>query len=281
MRWLTSLVAVLSLGLASCASHQTLLEVQRPPLRNAIAFAVPPGHPFYQTVVVDYVSGMSQHSFLFSEANQAQFRPQLALLLEKSGMLAPTPIAARYGLQIEFVDLDGSSFGATFESRSRAIYRIVERRTGRVAFQKTVDSGFSARFVGLNERDAVALVSLGLLGNPFDVLKLSNYIAPGTWEGDGVERRALAREGDLAVSGYGDRDGFRRGQQADYQMMKQSVAKFVLALSEDQHIPIRVILPCLYNADIEAQKAELEARHIRWVEDDCRAYPQKARPIVY
>ena len=281
MRWLLSLLAVLSVGLASCASRTTMVELQRPPLHTGLAFAVPPGHPFYQTVVLDYVSGMSQHSFWFSEANQKQFRPQLDKMLRDSGMAAPTPIAARYGLQVAFVTLDGSAFGGTFESRSRAIYRIVERRTGKVAFQTTVDSGFSARFVGLDERDAVALVSLGFAGNPFDVLRLSNYIAPGTFNGDGLERRALAREGDLAVSGFGDRNGFRRGQQADYQMMKQSLAKFALALGEGQHIPVRVVLPCLYNADIEAQKAQLAERRILWVEDDCSQYPRKARPIVY
>nr|QQZ50866.1 hypothetical protein JKL49_06220 [Phenylobacterium glaciei] len=166
MRWLLSLVAVLSVGLASCASRQTMIELQRPPLKSGLAFAVPPGHPFYQTVTIDYVTGMSQHSFLFAEANQRQFRPKLARMLEDSGMLAPTPIAARYGLQVAFVDLNGSSIGGAFESRSRAIYRIVERRSGRVAFQTTVDAGFSARFVGLNERDAVALVRPIFQGDP-------------------------------------------------------------------------------------------------------------------
>lgn len=281
MRWLLSLVAVLSVGLASCASRQTMIELQRPPLKSGLAFAVPPGHPFYQTVTIDYVSGMSQHSFLFAEANQQQFRPKLARMLEDSGMLAPTPIAARYGLQVAFVDLDGSSIGGTFESRSRAIYRIVERRSGRVAFQTTVDAGFSARFIGLDERDAVALVRPIFQGDPFDIINLSNFIAPGNFEGGDAEWPAVAREGDLAVSGYGARSGFVRGQQADFQMMRQSIAKFVLALSDDQHLQMTVVLPCLYNADIEAQKAELAERRIRVVEDDCSRYPRKARPIVY
>lgn len=282
MRWLLGLVAVSSLGLASCASHQTALALQSPPVANALTFSVPPTHPLAHTVVLDYISGMSQHSFWFAEANQKAFRPQVEKLLVESGMMAPTPVAARYGLQIEFVDLKGSVFGTDFDSRSRAIYRIVDRRTGRVAFSSTVDAGFSARFVGLNEDDAVLAYSV--IGAPLvaaSIASPSNYIASPNTFGRNARVRAHAREGDLATQGFGARDGLTRAKQADFQMMKQSLAKFVLALSTQQRIPMTKILPCLDNPDIDREKADLARRGMRWTEDNCELYPAKPAPIVY
>lgn len=275
------LAAALCLGLSACASHRTMLDLQQAPVPNAQLFTVPPGHPLYHTVVIDHISGMSYHSFWFAEANQNVFRPQLQKLLDDSGMAAPTPISARYGLQVEFSMLRTSPVGITLESRSRAIYRIIDRRTGRAVFQGPITADFRAKMVGLVEDDAV---EARLTGNGVGVLEQFlfpwYYIAPGNFFGTNAQLRAHALKGDLATSGYGSRIGYTRAKQADFQMLKQSIAKFVAALSANQRIPMTQVLPCLSNSDIIQEKARIEAKGMRWVEEDCGVDNERVR-VVY
>lgn len=263
-------------------------------------------------MTLDYVSGMSQYSFFFAEANRNQFAPMLTTALDRSGMLAETPAAARYGLQVEFIDLQGSYFGADFDSRSRAIYRIVNRRTGQVVSEQTVDAGFMARYVGLTEEDAAgaywltmgvaaagiinaasASDSLNFAGasdqtvawrqayqstlwstlfTPWTALNPNNFIAGGDFFGQREVPRPHVLNGDLSTEGYGARDGRVRGIQADKQMMRQSIAKFVMGLADEQSIPLVVVLPCgSYNDEIEHIKYDLTYRGIPYMgEKNCR-----------
>lgn len=284
-----------------CASQATRVALQRPDHPTGQAFRIPDHHALKGAVVVDYISGMSQYSFWFAEANQNQFRPMLETALDRSGMLAKSPAAARYALQIEFIDLRGSFFGADFDSRSRAIYRIVERRSGAVISEQTVDAGFMLGYVGLVEEDAAAaywltmgVAAVGLahyagasdqstawrqayqatlwstlfvplsLANPF------NYIAGNDFFGQRSVPRPHVLNGDLSTEGYGARNGRVRGVQADKQMMRQSIAKFVMGLAAEQDIPLTVILPCAYNREVENIKVDLSVRGIPYAGESCR-----------
>lgn len=293
-----ALAAILTVS--GCASQATRVALQRPNLATGQAFRIPDHHALKGAVVVDYISGMSQYSFWFSEANQNQFRPMLETALDRSGMLAKTPGAARYALQIEFIDLRGSFFGSDFDSRSRAIYRIVERRTGRVVSEQTVDAGFMLRYVGLVEEDAAAaywltmgVAAAGLvhyagasdqrtawrqayqatlwstLFVPLEFANPFNYIAGNDFFGQRQVPRPHVLNGDLSTEGYGARNGRVRGVQADKQMMRQSIAKFVMGLSAEQKIPLTVILPCAYNKEIEDIKVELSYRGIPYAGENC------------
>lgn len=286
---------------SGCASQATRVALQRPNLPTGQAFRIPNDHALKGAVVVDYISGMSQYSFWFAEANQSQFRPMLETALDRSGMLAKTPGAARYALQIEFTDLRGSFFGSDFDSRSRAIYRIVERRTGRVVSEQTVDAGFMLKYVGLVEEDAAAaywltagVAAVGLanyvgasdqntawrqayqatlwstLFVPLDFINPLNYVAGNDFFGQQRVPRPRVLNGDFSTEGYGARNGRVRGIQADKQMMRQSIAKFVMGLSSEQNIPLTVILPCAYNSEIENIKVELSYRGIPYVGENCR-----------
>ncbi|WP_426050159.1 hypothetical protein [Brevundimonas sp. SL161] len=289
------------LVLGGCASQSTRIALQRPNLPTGQAFLIPDHNALRGAVVVDYISGMSQHSFFFAEANQRQFRPMLETALERSGMLARTPAAARYGLQIEFIDLRGSFIGVDFDSRSRAIYRIVERRTGRIISEKTVDAGFMLRFIGLVEEDLVVAnlvtntvwaAGLGHVAGaggsatawrqayqatlwstlfvPLQLVNPLNFFAGGDFYGDSRVPRPRVLNGDMSTEGYGSRDGFQRGVQADKQMMRQSIAKFFIGLSQEQNIPLTVILPCAYNREVENLKVELSYRGIPYAGENCR-----------
>ena len=301
MRLLIALTAAVSL--IGCASQQTRIRLQQPPQPTARAFQIPFNHPLRGAVVIDYVSGMSQHSYFFAEANQRAFRPMLQRALDRSGMAAATPLAGRYGLQVEFEELRGSFFGVDFDSRSRATYRIVERATGRVLFQEVVDAGFKARFIGLVEEDFAAaywltmgVAAAGLahvseadalsrpeawrrayqatlwstLFAPLSLVSPSNLVAGNDFFGRSRPPRPHMAHGDLSTEGYGARNGFTRGQQADHQMMRQSIAKFVMALSDQQDIPLTVILPCGHNIEIENIKVELSWRGIPYQGENCR-----------
>lgn len=294
-----ALAALLVTG--GCASQATRVALQRPDHPTGQAFRIPDHHALKGAVVVDYISGMSQYSFWFAEANQNQFRPMLETALDRSGMLAKSPAAARYALQIEFIDLRGSFFGADFDSRSRAIYRIVERRSGAVISEQTVDAGFMLGYVGLVEEDAAAaywltmgVAAVGLahyagasdqstawrqayqatlwstlfvplsLANPF------NYIAGNDFFGQRSVPRPHVLNGDLSTEGYGARNGRVRGVQADKQMMRQSIAKFVMGLAAEQDIPLTVILPCAYNREVENIKVDLSVRGIPYAGESCR-----------
>lgn len=289
------------MGTSGCASQATRIAIQRPNMPTGQAFHIPDQHALRGAVTVDYISGMSQYSFWFAEANQNQFRPMLETALDRSGMLARSPSAARYGLQIEFVDLRGSFFGADFDSRSRAIYRIVERRSGRIVSEQTVDAGFMARYVGLTEEDAAAaywltmgVAAVGLVNyagaadqtmawrqayqatlwstlfTPLNFLNPGNYIAGNDFFGQTKVPRPHVLNGDLSTEGYGSRNGRVRGIQADKQMIRQSIAKFAMGLADEQNIPLTVILPCAYNREVENIKVDLTIRGIPYAGENCQ-----------
>lgn len=293
----------LALAMSGCASQETRIRLQQPNRPTGQAFLIPDNHALRGAVVIDYISGMSRHSYFFAEANQSAFRPMLQRALDQSGLAARSPLAARYGLQVEFEDLRGSFFGVDFDSRSRATYRIVERRTGRIVFQDRVDAGFKARYVGLVEEDFaaaywltmnVAAVGLGSVAGtdaigqpeawrrayqatlwstlfaPLSLILPSNLIAGNDLFGRANPPRPHMAEGDLSTEGFGSRDGFTRGQQADHQMMRQSIAKFVMAFSDQQGLPLTVILPCDHNVEIENLKVELSWRDIPYRGENCR-----------
>lgn len=110
---------------------------------------------------------MSQHSYWFGKANQSAFRPLLEHALNATGLQAPAaaPLAARYALQVEFKELEGSIVGADFRSHSLAVYRIVDRSSNRTVFEREIPASFDAKFPGLNENDAAQayLLSSGAL----------------------------------------------------------------------------------------------------------------------
>ena len=133
---------------------------------------------FYQSVVVDYVTGMDQHSYLFGKANQLAYRPLLERLLIETGMQAPTPLAARYGLRVEFKDLEGSAIGTDFTARSIAVYRIVNRMTGETVFEREVPAQFTAIFPGLNEHDFA--LAYKRLGTSVPLLEAAGYAYAAT-----------------------------------------------------------------------------------------------------
>lgn len=129
------------------------VALQRPNLPMTESLAWTPNDRLYHSVTVDYVEGMSQRSYLFSKPNQAVYKPMLEAALERAGLLARTPAEARYALQVSFEDLKANGIGLDFAGQSRAVYKIVNRRTGEVIFNTSVEARFLAIYPRLNEAD--------------------------------------------------------------------------------------------------------------------------------
>jgi hypothetical protein len=105
-------------------------------------------------VELDYISGMSQRDYLFEEPNQGMFRPMVQGALRQSQLESKTAAGARYALQIEFTEIDTAFFGREFAGKTKATYRIVDRHTEAVVYEREIKSNFIADFTGLNEDDA-------------------------------------------------------------------------------------------------------------------------------
>lgn len=135
-------------------SEDVTIERQRPSNPNTILLEWTPQERFYESLTIDYVSGMSQRAYMFEEANQAVYRPMLEWSLRASGLKARTNLAARYGLQVDFIDLDTDFIGADLAGKSVANYRIVDRQSGATVFEREIASNFVAIYPQLNEDDA-------------------------------------------------------------------------------------------------------------------------------
>lgn len=163
-------VSLLCLVAAACANNQAVknsvmgspvfmskevtIERQRPSMPNTVALNWSPDDRLHEAITIDYISGMSQRTYLFEEPNQAVFKPMLHWALDRADLRAETNLAARYALQIEFSDLDSDFFGADLAGKSTAIYRLVDRRTGQKIYENEISSNFVALYPRLNEDDA-------------------------------------------------------------------------------------------------------------------------------
>jgi hypothetical protein len=156
--------------LVGCANHQPTkqmamstpgflneadaIERQRPVLPVTHYLKWHTEDRLHHGIELDYISGMSQRDYLFEEPNQGMFRPMVQGALRQSQLESKTAAGARYALQIEFTEIDTAFFWRNFAGKTKATYRIVDRRTEAVVYESEIKSNFVADFTGLNEDDA-------------------------------------------------------------------------------------------------------------------------------
>lgn len=157
---------------------------QRPDLPMTESLAWTTNDRLYHSVTIDFVEGMSQRSYLFSKPNQAVYKPMLASALERAGLLARSPAEARYALQVSFEDLKANGVGLDFAGQSRAVYKLVNRRTGEQVFETSVEARFLAIYPRLNEGDFARAYDIS---KPGVVGAAKAYAAYGLVEGGVVE----------------------------------------------------------------------------------------------
>lgn len=273
-------------------SQENNIRVQRPgrPATQLIAWTQ--DDRLFRDVTLDYVSGMSMRSYFFEEANQLVYRPMLGWALNEAGLLAANPSTARYGLQIEFQNLDNSIIGVDLKGESSATYRIVDRYSNTVVFETLVESNFLAIYPGLNEADAdlayrasifgmaaglvvaaseddqefetylwgtVAGAAVGPAVVLLEQLNPFNYISSADYFGWGASEAALGTlDGPLSDSGIsGFRNGAARARQANSHMLAQSITKFVVLLAASEELAPTIIVPCRDTAANRQTQMEL------------------------
>jgi len=60
---------------------------------------------------------------------------------------------------------------------------------------------------------------------------------------------------------------------------RQSVARFLLALSEEERIPMKKVIPCNNGINIQEERAALTAQGYGWIEDRCPDNRERVRTI--
>jgi len=145
--------AAVVLALGACASSETMrgLQAPEPAPRGLIIF--PESHRFRDSVYIEYISGVSEHSYVFAEPNANIMRQLLYRALENSGARAATMTRARYGLRVEVSEAQGPGPGTDFTSRLRTTYILVERNSGREVWRHEATSEGFANYVSWNEND--------------------------------------------------------------------------------------------------------------------------------
>jgi hypothetical protein len=132
-----SLVAVATAGCVTRGSDAAALRLQQPPLAADQAAVWRPQDRLYRSVTIDYVGGLWSHS---------DYRRELEASLGSAGLLAPTPAAARYALQVKFIPIKGWTNGA----ETLASYRILSRADNQIVFEQLVSASFQARLAALD-----------------------------------------------------------------------------------------------------------------------------------
>lgn len=158
------------ISLSACANHQPTknlamgtpgfmnqtqtIERQRPVLPVTHYIRWNEGDRLQHGIELDYISGMSQRDYLFEEPNQGLFRPMVNGAIANSALKARTAAGARYSLQIEFHELESAALGRHFAGKTKATYRVVDRRNGLPVYENIIRSNFIAEYPGINEEDA-------------------------------------------------------------------------------------------------------------------------------
>lgn len=133
-----------ALALGACASPA---EMQNMVVDQSAVVAAAPNTPFKEAIVIARVDGGEKTNPLWtSEVDGPAFRGALEMSLDRSGLLAKPSIAAKYDLQAILASVDQPLFGLDLTVTSRVDYRLVERETLDVCFDKSVYSSYTATF---------------------------------------------------------------------------------------------------------------------------------------
>ena len=119
-------------ALAGCASENVqvaALRQQQPAAPSDMAAAWTPQDRLYRSVAVDYVGAPPSRAY----------RPALQAALDRAGLLAPTPAASRYALQVTF-RYAGNSHSTLAE------YRILDRANAHIVFEHQYGASFNALY---------------------------------------------------------------------------------------------------------------------------------------
>lgn len=260
-----SLMALLAVS--GCASRETMRALQSPAPAPTGLIRFESDHAFRDAVALEWIGGVSRHSYIFAEPNQNVMRPLVLDALADSGLHAGTSVRARYGLRILVDEARGPQVGADFESAMSATYTLIERSTGAEVWSQQVSTPGAGYFLAFHEADwrtawfIDPIVAAVEVGNPF------NYAA---FASDSAAERAR-REGLHGGEGRAraERWGHERAARANHAAVATNVTAFLAAFASDNNVEIVPILPCWGSPEVEARKLEIRAAGGEYTTDDC------------
>jgi hypothetical protein len=195
MRAVYALSMIAAVAVSGCASRDTMraLQVPQPAPRGAIQFEN--HHEYRDAVVIDWIGGVSQWSYVFAEPNQRVMRPIVQDALNESGLAAGTNVRARYGLRIEVSEADGPEIGAQYDSTLVATYVLIDRADGAEVWRREIATPGVSHFLLFNERDWQTAWFLDPIWAVYDVANPFNYLAlASNSAADNAHGRAVAAE---------------------------------------------------------------------------------------
>jgi len=278
MRGVLAVSLLAMLAASGCASRETMRALQAPqPLpRGVITFQ--DTHPLRDAVAIEWIGGMSRHSYIFAEPNQNVFRPVLQAALENSALAAGTNVRARYWLRVDVAEAHGPSVGGHFQSEMVANYVVMDRAAGSELWRREIRSPGAGQFLSYNEEDwrtawfvdpFTAAIALGYPGNYFPFASDSRA-ENARRSGDLAAAEARQR---LTNSAFGDaladRWGRTRAARANYAAAAANVSAFLVAFAADNGVAITPMLPCEGSPEIEALKQDILASGGNFTTDSC------------
>ena len=279
MRTIIAISMLAAVAASGCASRDTMrgLQAPQPAPRGAIEFET--GHQYRDAVVIDWIGGVSQWSYVFAEPNQRVMRPIVQDALNESGLAAGTNVRARYGLRIDVSEAEGPRLGAEYESTLAATYVLVDRTDCSEVWRREITTPGAAHFLLFNESDWQMAWFIDPILAVYDVANPFNYLAfASNSAADSAHRRSVAAErearrrvvGGSHDSAMAERFGSRRAARANYAAVRTNVSAFLVAFAADNEVDIIPILPCWGTPEQEARKAAIMAAGGRFRTDDCR-----------
>lgn len=267
MRGILAVSMIALLGAGGCASRDTLraLQTPAPAPRGLVRFEYE--HPYRDAIVIEWVGGVSQQSYLFAEPNQRVIRGILQSALADAGAAAGTSVRARYGLRVEVTEAQGPDAGADFRAELAATYILVDRTSGGEVWRREVRTPGVGYFLAFNESDWQTawfidpILAAVEVGNPFNFLPFASNSAA-----DRAQEQGLY--GDHARA-RAERFGPARAARANYAATATNVNGFLVAFAADNKIELIPVLPCWGSAEVEARKQALLASGRAFTTDNC------------
>lgn len=278
MRAILALSMMAAVAASGCASRDTLRALQAPQEAPRGAVYFENGNEYRDAIVVDWIGGVSQWSYVFAEPNQRVMRPIVQRALDESGLAAGTNVRARYGLRIDVAEANGPEVGAEYDSQLVATYILVDRADGREIWRREIATPGVGHFLLFNEDDWQTawfidpIMAAYSVGNPLNYFGFASNSAA-----DNATRRELAVEREArqrVVGGSHDRSmmerfGPRRAARANHAAVRTNVSAFLVAFAADNEVDLVPILPCWGTPEQEAQKREIMASGGRFRTDAC------------
>jgi hypothetical protein len=270
MRAILALSVLAAVAASGCASRDTMRALQAPAPAPQGMIRFETEHHYRDAIVVDWIGGISQRSYLFAEPNQRVIRPVVQDALIDTGLLASTNVRARYGLRILVTEAHGPSVGAEYDSEFVATYTLVDRQSGDQVWQREIRTPGVGAFLALNEYDwqaawfldpILAIYAVNLV-NPVNYLPIASDSAA-----DRARRQGLYGGEARAMNERFSRD---RAARANYAAVETNVSAFLIAFAADNNVEMIPILPCYGTPEQEARKSEIMAAGGSYRTDDCR-----------